>query len=235
MARLVPSSLTTDAYRALKDAILNLELAPGTVLVEQQLATTLGISKTPVREALARLMAEGFVEAEPGRKVRVVGLSATTVRDLYHVRLLLEPAAISEVAERVTDENVRRLDRLVDEAKKSLESGEAITFVAANEQFHSYLIELTGNQYLVATFRRIFDHVHRVRAAIHQTEHEARQYDFALQGIVNHRHIVDALRERDPAAACEAMRTDIQLFLDMAAIPDFQDALSRRLTEDIAS
>lgn len=232
MGRLVPSSLTTDAYRALKDAILNLELAPGTVLVEQQLAARLGVSKTPVREALARLMAEGFVEAEPGRKVRVAGLTSDIIQDLYHVRLLLEPAAIREVAERITDEDVNYLDALVDEAKRSLETGAAITFVAANERFHSYLIELTGNHYLAGVFKRIFDHVHRVRAAIYQSEYEVDQYDFALQGIVNHRHIVDALRERDPDAASETIRTDIQLFMDMAAIPAFQSELSRRLTEE---
>lgn len=231
IGRLIPSSLTTDAYKALKDAILNLELAPGTVLVEQQLASRLGVSKTPVREALARLMAEGFVETGPGRKMRVVGLTSTSIHDLYHVRLLLEPAAIGEIAARIRDEDVDHLDELVDEAREALESGEVVAFVGANERFHKYPIELTGNQYLIGTFKHIFDHVRRVRAAIHLTEHEVHQYDFAMEGMANHRRIVDALRERDPDAATAMMRTDIQLFLDMAAIPDFHDALSRRLTE----
>lgn len=220
LMRLSQRTLTMDCYHALKHAILNLELPPGTVLAEQKLASQFGISKTPVREALARLIAEGFVDVAAGRKLQVAGLHPEMIRDLYRVRLLLEPAAIREVAPHITDRALDELGALVNEASDALEVGEALSFVTANERFHAYLMELTGNEYLLTIFKGLFDRVHRIRSSIYFTEHEAHQYAFAQQGIVNHQHIVEALSERNPHQAENAMRTDIQLFLDVAFVSD---------------
>ena len=222
---LVVSTLSEDCYQTLRRAILDLDLAPGTPLIEGQVAAQLGISKTPVREALARLSSEGLVISEPGRRTRVAGLSAQTVHEVYQVRLMLEPAAIRRVAGRLTEQELARLEQLIADASTALEREDLPAFTAAGHEFHTFLIECTKNARLLSIINELFDQVRRVRAAIYRTEQGAQHHALSQQGIDNHRCILDALADRNADRSEELMAADIQTFLDLFDTPVIRAAV----------
>ena len=141
------SDLVADAIRA---AILSGQLKPGETLVERRLALLLGVSKTPVREALIALSATGLVSVNPNRGVTVRRLDFEDIRKVYEVRLLLEPWAVSRVAllDHGVDLGPARV--ALDEAKALLPAEDHTQLSLANRRFHRAIYSLCGND-LVAT------------------------------------------------------------------------------------
>lgn len=144
------------AYRRLKDEILTCQFAPGTALHENDLATDLGMSKTPVREALAMLIHEGFVEVRPRRGYRVTSITLADVREVFHLRLLLEPAAAELAAERATTDQLQQLRALADDDDGSYEE-----LVQRAALFHTVLAEASGDTRLAATLRNLLEEAQR--------------------------------------------------------------------------
>jgi DNA-binding GntR family transcriptional regulator len=232
LTRLKPSTLTDDAYRVLKAAILNLELAPGAALNEQQIAKQLGISKTPVREALAKLGSEGFVVTGTGRKSFVAGLSHRMVQDVYGVRVILEPAVVRDIISHISESDVDELQRIADDARAAFDVDDVRGYLEGNRAFHRFLVKLARNDYLLALHDGVYDHAYRVRAAIHQAEVEFNHHKFAQQGFVHHDRIIASLRARDVDAATTAMRDDVRLYLDLVDTAMIKKALKRLGTID---
>lgn len=225
LTRLSPSTLNGDCYRALKAAILDLTLAPGTAIVESAIADQLGTSKTPVREALARLASEGFIVTDRGRRSRVVGLSIVAVREICAVRAMLESASIRDVATRVTDGDLAEIEASVARALSALDREDLGAFLDANDAFHMRLIACSGNDYLIGMAARIFDQVRRVRSALYRAEPSVDRHAYSRRGVENHRDILRALRARDPEQSAALMAADIQMFVTLMDTPTVQEAL----------
>lgn len=229
-ATFVPMSYRTradDCYDQLKASILRLDLGPGTMLDEVEIAAQIGVSKTPVREALARLAGEGFVVSPPGRRSLVADLTIETISEIYRVRMLLESASLRELTPHLTDTDFAALQQLVDRTAETLDQDELSGFVAASEGFHLLLIERTGNRCLEAIARRLFDQADRIRAAIFRAEQQTAQHALSRRGVQNHQAILDALVARDADRAAALMRADIAMFLDAASTPEMQAAFRR--------
>ena len=227
LTKLTVSTLADDCYRVLRSAIINLSLLPSTPLDEGQIATQLGTSKTPVREALARLNGEGFVTVLPNRRTLVAPLSPKTTREVYSVRLLLEPASLLTVAPSITEGDLSDLERSIAEVASSLTHDDVQGFVTGSENFHSLLIAKTQNRLLMDMVQRLFDHADRVRAAIYRSEQLNARHALTLPGLENHRKIVTALRDGDSELAAKTMAIDIQLFLDATNSEAWQSAFAR--------
>lgn len=216
-----------DCYDQLKTSILRLDLAPGAMLDEVEIAAQIGVSKTPVREALARLAGEGFVVLPPGRRSQVADLTIETISEIYRVRMLLESASLRELTPHLTDTDFAELQQLVDRTAETLDRDELSGFVAASEGFHLLLIGRTGNRCLEVIARRLFDQADRVRAAIFRAEQQATQHTLSRRGVQNHQAVLDALVAGDADRAAALMRADIAMFLDAASTPEMQAAFRR--------
>ena len=225
LTRLSPSTLNKDCYRVLKEAILNLDLVPGTQIIESNVAAQLGISKTPVREALARLASEGFVVAGPGRRSYIAGLSVDALREIYQVRAILETASVRQVTPILTNADLTELDAAIQRAFQGLEREDLSAFLDANEHFHTHLINCSRNQCLIDIAMRLFDHVRRVRSALYCSEQMTHDHDLSRKGIENHQRILAALTERDAERAAAEMAIDVQTFVDLMDTPTVQEAL----------
>lgn len=225
LTRLSPSTLNKDCYNVLKEAILNLDLVPGTPIVENTIAAQLGISKTPVREALARLASEGFVVEGRGRRSFIAGLSVDALREIYQVRAILETASVRQVAPTLTDADLAELESSIHRAFQGLEREDLRAFLDANEQFHTHLIRCSRNQCLIDIAMRLFDHVRRVRSALYCSEQSVHDHDLSRKGIENHQLILAALSDRDAERAAAAMSVDVQTFIDLMDTPTAQQAL----------
>ena len=169
-------SLVRDELRRL---VITGELAPGTRIVEDRLAERLGVSRNPVREALQALAGEGFVELLPRRGAVVAQVTAEQAEDLFDVRTALEPLAARLAARRADPDGVDRLRDVLRRARDATDLGELDLLATYNTQFHSLVVELSGNDYLsllVAPMARRVQWVFRTSAATRAphswTEHE---------------------------------------------------------------
>ena len=188
-------------YRALKDRILRGVLAPGARVAEAELAILLGTSRTPVREALIRLEAEGFVEGTPPRGTRVTPLRARDVREINAVLACLETEAASLLAARRPDAGeLAQLDAAVAALDAALEAEDRAAWSEADYRFHRLVVSLCGNAHLAATANLFLDKAHRVRLLT--TPLRARP----VYSNVNHAAVVEAVRRGDAQTAAEIHR-----------------------------
>lgn len=151
-------SATDKAYRVLRDEILRCELAPGTRVVEGDIANRLGMSKTPVKKALGMLVHEGFVEVRPRHGYQVTEITLADVQEIYQLRQILEPAAAELAAANATPEQLQSLRALVEDQPD--ESHEDT--IARVLTFHEVLAAASGNARLSATLGSLLDEMQRL-------------------------------------------------------------------------
>ncbi|HEY2326913.1 MAG TPA: GntR family transcriptional regulator [Gaiellaceae bacterium] len=183
-----------ELYEFLRTAILEGKLLPDERLVELEVARLSGVSRTPVREAIRKLEADGLVE-QTTAGMRVTVMSAREVRDLCAVREHLEGMAGRVAAGTRSDIDLRHLERLVDAFDEAVETGNLDEIVSLNRAFHQAVWEITGNQYLAAL---LADLVHRIEGLQGTTLTSLeRQQETARE----HREFLTAIRDRDEEAA----------------------------------
>ncbi len=157
-------SLVDRAYREIKSRIMGNLYPPNLQMLEQDLALQLGMSRTPVREALIRLEKEGLVEILPRRGMRVVPIAPEDMRDIYEVLTSLEARAAERLAERRPSKaDLAPMIAAVEQMETSLDQGDLDAWAQADEDFHRLLLELCGNRRLATMAMTVFDLVHRAR------------------------------------------------------------------------
>ena len=175
--------------------IISGELPPHTRLVELQFAAEFGVSRTPVREALKRLMADKLVHADPVRGLVVHEPEPNEIQDVYLVRELLEGLATRLAAQRIRPEELQRLRHILDSMHEGLNSGQTEIVVNANMAFHDVIYRAAGNETLQRLVRDLSDFVRRFSTeAFSSGPRVSTVFD-------EHEAILKALEEHDPDAA----------------------------------
>ncbi len=194
-------SYVQQAYRTLKDRILANRYPPGQQILEQALADDLGMSRTPVREALIRLHDEGLVELIPRRGMRVVPLAPEDMREIYEVLSALEVAAVELAARRSLElEALQPLEDALQAMETRLADDDLDGWARADARFHRALLALSGNRRLVAMAATLADQVHRARMTT------LRLRPRPVKSIEEHREVLEALRDGDGERAARAHR-----------------------------
>lgn len=190
------ASLGDRVYELLREYLRSGKVTWGESLREATLATNLGVSRTPVREALARLASEGLVEAH-GRSFTVPTLTAEDLDNIYDLRVLLETEAVRQAAGEAKD--IREVKVALDAAERAYGRGDAEGFISANRRFRDAWLALVRNRRLVRMVELYADHV---RALQFLTLGDAKRQKVVLRGM---KDILAALERRDPGAAADAM------------------------------
>jgi DNA-binding GntR family transcriptional regulator len=193
-------SLVDGAYDALKEAIRNNVFAPGYQGSEGEIASRLGMSRTPVHEAVIRLQEEGLVRVLPRRGVVVRAISPDDMREIYEVIIALEAASSELLAEKPENERGPIADELDDvnaRMRSALAAGDLEDWARADERFHQLLVERSGNGRLSRMFGTIMDQSHRARMLT------LRLRPKPTASVREHRGIVESIRRGDPRAARE--------------------------------
>jgi DNA-binding GntR family transcriptional regulator len=194
-------SMVDTAYEQIRRRILDNVWPPGHRALEQEVALALGMSRTPVREALVRLENDGLVEVVPRHGMRVLPVSPTDMREIYEILTALECMAAEIVASRQPSEtDLAPLTLATDAMEAALEVDDLDAWAAADERFHASLIELSGNRQLEATVWNYWDRAHR-----------ARMFSLKLRpkpvnSTQDHRELVERLRAGDARGAAEVNR-----------------------------
>ncbi|MEW6227207.1 MAG: GntR family transcriptional regulator [Bacillota bacterium] len=184
-------------YDDLRNAILEGRLRPGQRVFQEELAQTLGVSRTPIRDALQRLEAEGFVDVTAGKGLVVRRFRLEDIKDTYMVRGLLEPKAIEMAVSRITDEQIKALERLQSDMERLVkEEGSQDELLDANRRFHGLIFEACGSKRLESIIQSLRSSYPRYGFSIF--------IDHADQSLREHREIVDAIRARDVERAVAA-------------------------------
>jgi GntR family transcriptional regulator, rspAB operon transcriptional repressor len=188
------------AYKTLVRLIATCELAPGDAFNERDQAALLGMSRTPLREALHRLALEDLVETVPQRGIFVALLDPKEIYDNTVVREAIEAEILRRVIVNKIPIDYGQLDDLMARMEHSLEASDAIAFLEADEEFHLALAATAGNRPAFEAIRRSWIHVSRVRYLKHQPKQDLQA------ALVEHRAMVTGLREGDPDRVEKAVR-----------------------------
>lgn len=196
---LVPPALYEQVAERLRARIYAHELVPGGWIDEQALALEYGISRTPLREALKVLAAEGLVVLKPRRGCYVTQLSEEDIDEVFPVMAMLEGRVAELAARRATSADFSRLAAIHEDLEKHAAANNADRFFEANQRFHTALQEIAGNRYLA----QLIDDARKV---IKLTRRDSLRLEGRLkQSLQEHREILEALRAKDAALARQYM------------------------------
>lgn len=194
-------SLVHAAYEKIRRRILDNIWPPGHRALEQEVALELGMSRTPVREALLQLQNEGLVEVIPRHGVRVLPVSPTDMREIYEILTALECMAAELLARRKPgDEELQPLIAATDAMDAALKVDDLDAWAHADERFHAQLLELAGNRQLQATVFNYWDRAHRARMF------SLRLRPAPVNSTREHMQLVERLRAGDPEGAAAVNR-----------------------------
>ena len=197
------SSLSDKVYQYLRDGIAEGSYVTGDCLVEMKIAEELGVSRTPVREALKQLELEDLVVSQPNRGVVVKGFTTEDYADVFAIRHLLEGQAAFWAAQRITPEQLNRLSEVVDLMEFYTAKNDVTHLVRLDEDFHQIVYEASNSR----TLKHIL-------LSLHHNIHQARQSSLtmparAVNSLSEHRNIFDALKRHDAPAAKQLMEEHI--------------------------
>jgi DNA-binding GntR family transcriptional regulator len=195
------STMVDGAYQSMRRRILDNVWAPGYQALEQEIALALGMSRTPVREALIRLANEGLVEVIPRRGMRVLPVSANDMKEIYEILAALESMAAEMLAARKpTDAELKPLVTATNAMAKALAKDDLDAWAAADESFHEQLVNLAGNKMLADAVFSYWDRAHRARMF------SLRLRPKPVNSTQEHMALVERLRQGDAAGAAAVNR-----------------------------
>jgi DNA-binding GntR family transcriptional regulator len=202
------------AYRQVRDRILSGELQPGAVIQQRELASRIGISTTPLREALRRLKSEGLVALDAHRDAHIAPLRAEEARDLLELRKSLDPLAAGLAAQRRTNADIQAI-RAAHAGLEPLPTQPAIGQLVAHRNFHAAIYRASHNDLLIESLEGLWDKADRYRRLALQTERTQAARD---QKTKEHQQMVDFIAAGDSDAAANVMHAHIDTSLGAAAV-----------------
>ena len=191
-------------FNTLRQAILRGELQPGERLMEIQLAQRLGVSRTPVREAIRKLELEGLVLMIPRRGAEVAEITRQDLEDVLEVRAALEELAVKDACEHITDEQLQDLKKAANEFKRSLEGTDLVACAEADIHFHEIIYAATNNKRLVQMLNNLREQMYRYRM---ENLKDKRTYRTLVE---EHDAIRRALKQHDKEKAGAAINVHIE-------------------------
>lgn len=193
-------SLKEQVYEYLREQMRRGEILPGSIIDMEETSRKLGVSKTPLRDALLQLEMEDFVSILPRRKVVVRDLTEEDIRCYYEIIGALESMAMLQAAAKMGPADIERMQKLNDGMKKAIQAGNFDLYYARNLEFHNTYLNFSGNQYLIKTVnnlkKRLYDFP-RPKGFVKEWEESS---------VKEHQRVVDLLREKKGQAAADFIR-----------------------------
>jgi len=210
--------LRDEVFNTLREKILKGSLKPGERLMEIHLAKQLGVSRTPIREAIRMLELEGLVKMIPRKGAQVASISRNDLQDVLEVRKALDTLAVELACERITEEEIEILKKSEADFEKSLKSGDTTLMAEADVAFHDVIHASSKNKRLKSMISNLAERIYRYRF-----EYIKQQSDGGKTLIEEHRTIIRCIEEHD----VEAARKAIEIHIDNQEI-----SIARQLNAD---
>ena len=190
-------SLTEKVFSEIEQAILSGIYSVGDQLVESKISLELGVSRTPVREALKQLELEGLVTTIPNKGTFVVGVSTDDILDIYTIRVAVEGISSQLAAERVSDSEIKELETLVELQEFYVSKGDILQLLQLDSKFHEIIYEISGSRVLKHTLASFHNQLKRARETSLLTAGRT------IVAVKEHRDIFEAIAAKDSKKAKE--------------------------------
>lgn len=190
-------------FNTLRQAILTGELKPGERLMEIHLADKLGVSRTPIREAIRKLELEGLVTMIPRRGAEVAQITEKSMNDVLEVRRALDALCVELACERITEEELVTLKAACDEFEAAIRTGEVKKIAQADVALHDIIVQATGNRRLIQLVNNLAEQMYRYRFEYIK---DISQHEMLVE---EHRIIYESILNKDKETAAQAARTHI--------------------------
>ena len=190
-------------FNTLREAILKGDLKPGERLMELQLASKLGVSRTPIREAIRMLEQEGLAVTTPRKGAEVAKMTLKDMEDVLEIRDTLDELAVRIACQKITDEQLKQLEDVKELFEKNTQTNNVKNIAEADVSFHDVIYEATGNPKLVTLLNNLREQVYRYRVEYIK---DPKNYPTL---IAEHEAILDSLKNRDVKNAVEAMHVHV--------------------------
>ena len=184
--------LRQEIYDTLRDAILNGDLKSGVRLIETRIAEQLGVSRTPVREAIHKLESEGLLMTHPQKGLIVNEISLDDIEEIQGIRMILERYVARLAAKKIKDDELKKLEDLLNRSEEALKKKNIDKVLELNTKFHDLINSISGSKRLQDLIRQHSEYIQSFRrAALHTKGH-------AEQALKEHRLILEALKMKNP-------------------------------------
>ncbi|MFF2885761.1 GntR family transcriptional regulator [Paenibacillus sp. NPDC057967] len=208
----VPKNFATPARLSAKERafaqiqrwIIEGTLLPGEKLIDAELAESLAVSRTPIREAFQLLEMQGLVTLQPGKETRVTNIEREDLQKLYPTLAALHALAAESAAQLVTQEQIEQLKALNAEFAQAIEAGQPYPAMELDEQFHNLIVELCDNSYVASFSASLQIHIRRFKYVFLKQPIAA-----TLASVEEHTKIIEALERRDSDGASEWMKRNL--------------------------
>jgi len=194
MQKIEPVSIRDTVFKQLRKSILNQEFKPGDKLVELDLANQLGVSRTPVREALHKLELEGLVEIHPRKYCLVKGITYECIFEINLIRSHLEPVAARHAVDYLNENDLCHLEVLLEQSVKYHELRNVDKLMQVHDEFHQTIIKASRLERIIKILENMHDYVVSFRYCF------LSRTDLAERSIIEHKAILPALKQRDKEA-----------------------------------
>lgn len=191
-------------FNTLREAILKGELKPGERLMELQLATKLGVSRTPIREAIRMLEQEGLAVTVPRKGAEVAKMTEKDMEDVLQIRDALDELAASIACEQISAEQLKELKHTMREFEEAIKTGEVKRIAEADVRFHDIIYQSTGNPKLVNMLNNLREQMYRYRVEYLK---DKKNYPVLVQ---EHSEIIEGLSEKDKEKVTAAMHRHVR-------------------------
>lgn len=200
--------LSQKVYRILKERVIKGNLTPGEKILEVNIANQLGVSRTPVREALQKLAADGFVKVNPNLGMMVVGFSLEDTQEVLQIRRVLEGLVASLAAKKINHEEIKKLEKIIEQMRISSMKNDIPAYTEYNGKFHNFILNICGNKNLIKICSNLSgrDHRFKIRALT-----ISGRLKYSLE---EHKNILEALKKGDSKKAERLSREHIDRVLE---------------------
>lgn len=189
------------AFNQLQRWILDGTLEPGEQLYDSEISHALGISRTPIREALQLLEVQGFIEMRPGKETRVTRIKKEDVLKIYPPLAVLHALAAEEAAKVITAEQLKQLKKMTDEYEHLIQQQDQFKAMESDEQFHNYIVELADNSYITDFSSVLQLHIRRFKFIFLK-----RDPIIVKESLKEHRALIEAFKEHNTEQAASIMK-----------------------------
>ena len=200
-------------FNTLRQAILRGELKPGERLMEIQLANKLGVSRTPIREAIRKLELEGLVLMIPRKGAEVAEITEKSLRDVLEVRRALEELAVQLACEKITKEEIRELERVAKEFQQVVNSSDITEIAEVDVCFHDIIYTATDNQKLIQLLHNLREQMYRYRVEYLKRDGVFPQLITEHEAII--RHIENNEKEKATEVMCRHIDNQVETVIDV--------------------
>ena len=200
-------------FNTLRQAILRGELKPGERLMEIQLANKLGVSRTPIREAIRKLELEGLVLMIPRKGAEVAEITEKSLRDVLEVRRAWEELSVQLACEKITKEEIRELERVAKEFQQVVKSSDITEIAEVDVRFHDIIYTATDNQKLIQLLNNLREQMYRYRVEYLKRDGVFPQLIAEHEAII--RHIENNEKEKATEVMCRHIDNQVEAVIDV--------------------